>query len=84
MTRLINERRRGDESLGSGLGVIWPAAAPSSFLRCPKTYDSQSNSLFSLKPAEASVLQAKARFIGQPLIAFAKCKRRRRKKRKTS
>jgi hypothetical protein len=45
------------------------------FLACSKTYDSESNSLFFLKPSEASVLHAKARFIGQ-VQAFAECKRR--------
>ncbi len=36
-------------------------------LACPKTYDSESNTLFSLKRTESSGLQARARFIGQPL-----------------
>jgi hypothetical protein len=48
------------------------------FLACPKTYDSQSNSLFSLKARGSQVLQAKARVIGQTLIAFTECKRRSR------
>jgi hypothetical protein len=43
------------------------------FAASPKTYDSQSNSLFFLKPSEATV--SKARFIGQ-VQAFAECKRR--------
>jgi hypothetical protein len=35
------------------------------FLACPKTYDSESNALFSLERTESSGLQARARFIGQ-------------------
>jgi hypothetical protein len=36
---------------------------------CPKTYDSESNSHFFLKSAEASLLQTSARPIGQSLVA---------------
>jgi hypothetical protein len=41
---------------------------PASVPGLPKNiYDSQSNSFFSPKPAESSELQAKARFMGNPL-----------------